>query len=59
MIEFTQNYWGHRGIINKITVLAKRGTDMIHSVILTKYQKYPSTTILKNANILAKINKSP
>ena len=28
-------------------------------VILTKYWKYPSTTILKHANILAKVNKFP
>ena len=31
---------------------------MIHAVILTKYQKYPSTTILKHVNVLAKVNKS-
>ena len=29
---------------------------MIHAVILTKYQKYPSTTILKHANVLDKVN---
>ena len=31
---------------------------MIHAVILTKYQKYPSTKILKHVNVLDKINKS-
>ena len=47
--------WHH----NKITILTKRGTDMIHAVILKKYQKYPSTTILKQANVLEKVNKPP
>ena len=32
---------------------------MIHAIILTKYQKYHSTTILKHAKVLAKVNKSP
>ena len=32
---------------------------MVHAIILTKYQKYPSTTILKYVNILAKVNKLP
>ena len=31
----------------------------MHAVIPTKYQKYPSTTILKHMNVLAKVNKSP
>ena len=30
---------------------------MIYAVILTKYQKYPSTTILKHANVFAEVNK--
>ena len=46
-------------MINKIIVQNKRGTDMIHVVILTEYHKYPSTTVLKHANILAKVNNSP
>ena len=32
---------------------------MVYTVVLTKYQKYPSTKILKHANILAKVNKFP
>ena len=32
---------------------------MIYAVITTKYQKYPSTTIVKHANVLAKVNKFP
>ena len=41
-----------------MNILNKRGTDMVHAAIHTKYQKYPSTTIFKNANVLSKINKS-
>ena len=40
-------------------MLIKQGTYMILAVILTKYQKHPSTTILKHVNFLAKLNKSP
>ena len=40
-------------------MLTKRGSDTIHDIIPTKYQKYPSTTILKLANVLAKVNKPP
>ena len=32
---------------------------MIHAKIPTKYQKYPSNTILKHANVLDKVNKLP
>ena len=32
---------------------------MIHAVVLTKYQKYPPTTILKHVNVLTKVNKWP
>ena len=32
---------------------------MIHAKIRKKYQKYPSTTIFKHANVLAKVNKPP
>ena len=59
MISFTQNDWGQCDIINRIIILTKRGTDTRHSVIPTKYQKYPSTTILKHMNYLDKLNKSP
>ena len=31
----------------------------MHTIIPTKYQKYPSTKILKHANVLTKSNKSP
>ena len=40
-------------------ILNKRGAGKIHVVVPTKYHKYPSTTILEHANILAKGNKSP
>ena len=30
---------------------------MIHAIIPTKYQKYTSFTTLKDANVLAKVNK--
>ena len=40
-------------------MLTKRGTYLIHAIIPTKYQKYPSTTILKHVIYLAKVNKSP
>ena len=32
---------------------------MIHTVILTKYQKYTSNKIIKNANVLGKADKLP
>ena len=50
-MEFTQNDWGQRDIANKTKILTKRGSDKIHDVILTKYQKYPSNTILKHASV--------
>ena len=31
----------------------------MHTTITTKYNKYPSTKILKHANVLTKVNKSP
>ena len=58
-MDFTQNDWGQHNIINKMIILNKRGSDMIHDVIPTKYQKYFSTTILEHANFLDKVNKSP
>ena len=58
-MEFTQNDWGQRDIINKIAILPKQGKDVKHDVIQTKNHKYPSTTILKDVNDLAKANKSP
>ena len=58
-MDSTQNYWGQCDILNTIIILTKRGTDKIYAVIPTKYQKYPSTTILKHANILAKVIKLP
>ena len=56
-MEFTKNDRGQRDIINKTKLLTKRGSDTIHDVIPKKYHKYPSKTILKHANILAKVNK--
>ena len=58
-MEFTNNNWFQHDIINKFTVLTKRGTDTINDVITKKYQKYPSTKILKHTICLAKVNKSP
>ena len=58
MIELTQNDWGQSDIINKIKVSAKRGSDKIHAIIMTKYQKCPSSTILKHENVLVKLNGS-
>ena len=57
MIELTQNDWVQRDIINKIKISAKRGSDTIHAIIMTKYQKCPSTTILKHENVLSKLNE--
>ena len=59
MMEFTQNDWDQRDVINKNILWTKLGTDTIHPVIPMKYQKHTSTTILKHANILDKVNKSP
>ena len=59
MMEFTKNDSDKCEIINKILILTKGGTDTIHAVIIPKYQKYPSTTILKHANFLVKVNKLP
>ena len=56
---FTQKYRVQHKIINKTRILPKRCSDRIHDVIPTKYQKYPSTTILKHVNVLAKVNKLP
>ena len=58
-MEFTQNYSGQRDITNIIKILTKRGSDIMHDIILTKYQKYPSTTILKHVSVLAAVNKFP
>ena len=51
MMEFTQNDWGQRDIMNRIMKLNKQGSDKIHAVIPKKYQKYHSNTILKHANV--------
>ena len=58
-MDLMQNDWGQRDIIIKIKILTKQVTYTIHAVILTKYHKYPSTTILKHSDILAKVNKLP
>ena len=58
-MDFTQNDWGQRDIINRIMKLNKRGSDTIHDVIPTKYQKYSSKTIIKHAIFLDKLNKLP
>ena len=56
-MEFAQIDWGQCGTINKIKVLTKQVTDILHDVIQKKDQKYLSTTILKHANVLDKVNK--
>ena len=38
-MEFTQNDRGQYDILSKNKILTKRGTDKIHAVIPTKYQK--------------------
>ena len=57
-MDFTQNAWGQRDIINEILIITKQVTDTIHAVIPTKQQRYPSTTKLTHANALAIVNKS-
>ena len=59
MMSFTQNDWSKRDILKSIISLTKQGTDTIHAVIPMKYQNYPSTKILKHANVLSKVNKLP
>ena len=56
---FTKKYWGQRDTRNKTKILTERGSYKIHEVIPKKYQKYLSNKILKNANILDKVNKLP
>ena len=58
-MEFTQNNCGQCDIINIIIKLTKRGSDTIDELIPMKYQKYPSNTIIKHANVLAEVNKFP
>ena len=45
--------------MNRIINLTKRDSDAIHEIIPTEYHKYPSSTILKIVNVLAKVNKLP
>ena len=56
-MKFTQNDWGQGDIMNIIITLTKQVSDTIHDFIPEKYHKYPPNTILKNWNILAKVNK--
>ena len=58
-MELTQNNCGQCDIINIIIKLTKRGSDTIDELIPMKYQKYPSNTIIKHANVLAEVNKFP
>ena len=37
----------------------KKCSDTIYVIIANKFQKYPSTTILRHADVLAKVNKLP
>ena len=53
-MDFTQNDWGQRDIRNKIIILTKLGTYMIHTIFTVKSHEHPSTTILKHVNVLDK-----
>ena len=55
-MKFTKNDWGWSDIINKTKILTKRGSDAINDIISKKYQKYPSNTKVKHANVFAKVN---
>ena len=59
MVKFLQNDCGKCVIINKMMILTKQFTDKTHADIQKKYWKYPSTTILKQVNVLDKENKFP
>ena len=56
-MELMKNDLSKCDIINIMIILTKWGIYTIHYAIPMKYQKYPSTTILKHADILAKVNK--
>ena len=56
---FTHKDWGQCDITNKNISLTKRVSDTIYTNFPKKYQKYPSTTIVKLANVLAKVHKYP
>ena len=58
-MDSKKNDWGQCDIINKTIILTKQVTDKIHDFIPEKYQKYPSNTIIKHANVLDKVNKWP
>ena len=58
-MDFKQNDLGKRDMIKNDIKLTKKGTNTLRSFTVTKYQKYPSTTIPKHPNVLAKVNKSP
>ena len=57
-MKFMHNDWVQHDIINNIIILTKWGAYMIYNVIPMKYHNYSSTTILKYANVLAKVNNS-
>ena len=59
MIGINQNDWVNHDIINKIIILNKKVSDMIHDVIPKKSHKYHTTTILEHAKYFAKVNQSP
>ena len=58
-MSFTHNDLDQCDIINHIIILTKRGADKIYTILPKKHYRYPSTTILKHANALVKVNKPP
>ena len=48
MMEFTQNDWGQRDIINITTTLTKRGSD----TILNKFLKWRSSLKMTKVNMI-------
>ena len=58
-MSFTHNIKGQNDTINNIIILTKRGADTVYTVFHKKFHRYPSTTIPKHLNFLAKVNKSP
>ena len=51
-MDFTQNDWGQRDIINKTKILNRWGSDTIHGTIKIKYQKYLSENVLDKVDKL-------
>ena len=59
MMNFMHNDWSKCDTMENITIITKWGADTIYTVLMKKYQKYPSTKIPKHPYFLTKVNKSP